>query len=75
MPSIKQRQGIKPMTNKTSGLRIAAAAALIASMASLSACGPTPYSRTTTSEQTTTTTPAPVVSTTTTTTEQNTQHQ
>ena len=62
------------MIDKTSPFRIAAAVALIASMATLSACGPDPYSRTTTSEQTTTTTPAPVVSTTTTTTQHDTQH-
>jgi hypothetical protein len=61
------------MTAKTSGhLRLMAGAALIAGLATLSACGPAPYSRTTTTEQTTTTTPAPPVSTTTTTTEQNT---
>jgi len=53
--------------------RLAGCAALIASLALLSACGPAPYSTTSRSEQTTTTIPAPLVSTTTTTTEQNTQ--
>ena len=58
------------MINPLSYLGRAVGAALIASAALLSACGPDPVSRTTTSEQTTTTTPAPVRSTTTTTTQQ-----
>jgi hypothetical protein len=53
--------------------RLAAAVTLIAGMATLSACGPAPYSRSTTSEQTTTITPAAPETTTTITTQQNTQ--
>lgn len=63
------------MINSKSCLRVASSLALVAGIAVLSGCGPTPYSRTTTSEQTTTTIPAPVVSTTTTTNEQDMQRQ
>jgi hypothetical protein len=61
------------MVKSISCIRIATGVALIAGIAVLSGCGPTPYSHSDTSERTTTTIPSPVASTETITTERDPQ--